>query len=154
MNLFHSPELQRWFAGITGAGAFTLTLAFTAQAGVSTDGSLGQAGALPGPNYQITPELGQQVGGNLFHSFGQFSVSAGESATFSGPTSVSNIIGRVTGGEASLIDGTLRSTIPGANLYLLNPAGVLLGENATLDVNGSVHVSTADYFATERRRPV
>ena len=146
MNLFHSPELQRWLAGITGAGAFTLTLAFTAQAGVSTDGSLGQAGALPGPNYQIAPELGQQVGGNLFHSFGQFSVSAGESATFSGPTSVSNIIGRVTGGEASLIDGTLRSTIPGANLYLLNPAGVLLGENATLDVNGSVHVSTADYL--------
>ncbi len=146
MNLFRSPELQQWFAGMTGAGALTLAFAFSAQAGVSTDGSLGQAGALPGPNYQIAPELGQQVGGNLFHSFGQFSVHTGESATFSGPNSVSNIIGRVTGGEASLIDGTLRSTIPGANLYLLNPAGVLLGENATLDVNGSVHISTADYL--------
>ena len=59
---------------------------------------------------------------------------------------MSNIIGRVTGGEISLIDGTLRSTIPGANLYLLNPAGVLFGENAALDVPGSVHVSTADYL--------
>ncbi|WP_268258824.1 two-partner secretion domain-containing protein [Candidatus Contendibacter odensensis] len=53
-------------------------------------------------------------------------------------------MGRVTGGQSSFIDGTIRSTIPGANLYLLNPAGVLFGEHATLDVPGSVHVSTAD----------
>ncbi|CDH45160.1 two-partner secretion domain-containing protein [Candidatus Contendibacter odensensis] len=120
-------------------------LAFAAHGAVTTDGSLGHAGSLSGPNYQITPDLGQQRGGNLFHSFGQFSIKTGESATFSGPNSVSNIIGRVTGGAASLIDGTIRSTIPGANLYLLNPAGVLFGEHATLDVPGSMHISTADY---------
>ncbi len=117
-------------------------LAGAVQAQVTLDGTLGPAGALPGPNYAITADLGRQVGGNLFHSFGQFSINTGESATFSGPNSVSNIIGRVTGGNVSFIDGALRSTIPGANLYLLNPAGVLFGEHAQLDVLGSVHVST------------
>lgn len=113
---------------------------------VTLDGTLGPSGPLSGPNYAITADLGQQVGGNLFHSFGLFSIQTGESATFSGPNSVSNIIGRVTGGQVSFIDGTLRSTIPGANLYLLNPTGVLFGEHASLDVPGSVHVSTADYL--------
>jgi filamentous hemagglutinin family protein len=113
---------------------------------VTLDGTLGKARPLPGPNYAITADLGQQHGGNLFHSFGLFSIQRGESATFSGPSSVSNIIGRVTGGQVSSIDGLLRSTIPGANLYLLNPAGLLFGENARLDVSGSVHISTADYL--------
>lgn len=124
-------------------GAF---LAGAVHAQVSLDGTLGPAGTLPGPDYQIGAELGRQVGGNLFHSFDQFSIHTGESATFSGPNSVTNIIGRVTGGNESFIDGALRSTIPGANLYLLNPAGVLFGEHAQLDVPGSVHVSTADYL--------
>lgn len=123
-----------------------LWLVNTAQSGVTLDGTLGPAGALPGPDFQITADLGQQVGGNLFHSFGQFSIHTSESATFSGPNSIGNIIGRVTGGEVSFIDGALRSTIPGANLYLLNPSGVLFGEHATLDVPGSVHISTADYL--------
>ena len=64
---------------------------------------------------------------------------------------MTNILSRVTGGQVSEIDGTLRSTIDGttrsaANLYLLNPSGVLFGPNARLDVGGSFHVSTADYL--------
>jgi len=120
--------------------------ASVAQAQVTLDGTLGPAGPLSGPNYAIPAEVGQQHGGNLFHSFGQFSIQQGESATFSGPNSVNNIIGRVTGGQVSTIDGLLRSTIPGANLYLLNPAGLLFGPNAALDVSGSFHASTADYL--------
>ena len=118
----------------------------SSSAQIVLDGTLGPTGALPGPDYAITADLGQQHGGNLFHSFGQFSIRQGESATFSGPPSVSNIISRVTGGQVSTIDGMLRSTIPGANLYLLNPAGVLFRENARLDVSGSFHASTADYL--------
>jgi large exoprotein involved in heme utilization and adhesion len=49
----------------------------------------------------------------------------------------------VTGGDLSNIDGMLRSTIPGANLFLINPAGFVFGENAALDVQGSFHVSSA-----------
>lgn len=126
---------------------WTLALAVSAGsawAQVTLDGTLGRAGALPGPNYAITADLGQQVGGNLFHSFGTFSILPGESATFSGPASVSNILGRVTGGQVSQINGMVRSTIPGASLYLLNPAGILFGEQAQLNVPGSVHISTAD----------
>ncbi len=85
MNAFHFTDARRWFVGAAGAVAFTLTLTVPAYGGVTTDGSLGRAGALSGPTYQITSDLGRQVGGNLFHSFGQFSVNTGESATFSGP---------------------------------------------------------------------
>jgi filamentous hemagglutinin family protein len=116
------------------------------QAQIVLDGTLGSAGALAGPNFAIGAALGKQVGGNLFHSFTKFNVLTGESATFSGPSSVTNIIGRVTGHDASSIDGALRSTIPGANLYLLNPKGVMFGPNASLDLTGSFYATTADYL--------
>ena len=116
--------------------------------GIKLDGTVGTAGKidLPGPNYAIKPEYGKQSGANLFHSFQQFNVHKNESATFSGPASVKNIISRVTGGSASWIDGKLASTIPGADLYFLNPFGVMFGSNASLDLTGSFHVSTADYL--------
>jgi filamentous hemagglutinin family protein len=118
-----------------------------ARGGVVMDGSLGPAGALAGPNYAIGANLGHQVGGNLFHSFSAFSLTAAESATFSGPGSVSNIISRVTGGSPSAIDGRVASTIPGANFFFLNPAGIVFGPNATLDVGGSAHFSTASHLS-------
>jgi filamentous hemagglutinin family protein len=110
------------------------------------DGSLGAPKSLNGPDYQVTHDLGQIRGANLFYSFGTFSLAAGESATFSGPANIANIIGRVTGGSLSSIDGLLRSTIDGANLFLINPAGLMFGPNASLDVKGSFHASTADYL--------
>jgi filamentous hemagglutinin family protein len=84
--------------------------------------------------YLIHDGLGEQRGGNLYHSFDQFSVQLGETAS------------RVTGGLRSDIHGTLRSTVPGAALYLMNPAGVLFGEGSSLDVPGSLHVTTGDYL--------
>ncbi len=113
---------------------------------VITDGTLGQALNLPGPEYQIQAELGQQHGGNLFHSFNQFNLNQHESATFSGPNTVQNIISRVTGGNPSTIEGTLRSTIPKADFYFLNPNGMMFGPNARLDVQGAFYASTAHYL--------
>lgn len=121
---------------------FTLTSRVAAE--VTLDGTLGKESALMGPNYQISGELGQQQGENLFHSFRHFNLKEGESATFSGPDHLRNIISRVTGGEPSLIDGTLRSTVPNADLYFLNPYGILLSSHAQLDVQGSFYASTAD----------
>jgi len=112
--------------------------------GITVDGRLSPAQTLAGPNYAVGAGLGRQVGGNLFHSFGAFGLNGGETATFSGPPSVGNVIGRVTGGAASSINGTVRSTIPGANLYLVNPAGVVFGPSASVDVGGSFHASSAD----------
>src|SRR5262249_8502004 len=114
---------------------------------ISLDGSLGPRGALTGPNYVIPAAVGQIRGPNLFHSFDQFNLRPlqGESATFTGPNTIANILSRVTGGSPSIIDGRLRSQIPGAHVYLFNPSGVMFGPNASLDVSGSFHVSTADY---------
>ncbi|MBV8890593.1 MAG: filamentous hemagglutinin N-terminal domain-containing protein, partial [Acidobacteria bacterium] len=113
---------------------------------ISVDGRFSPAQTLAGPNYAIAANLGKQVGGNLFHSFGIFGLTKGESATFSGPAAVSNVIGRVTGGNPSSINGNIKSTIAGANLYLINPSGVVFGPNATINVSGSFHASTADYL--------
>jgi filamentous hemagglutinin family protein len=113
------------------------------QADIITDGSLGAATNLSGPNFEIDASLGRQEGGNLFHSFSEFSIAAGESATFNGDASVNNIISRVTGGSASQIDGAL-TWVSGASLYLINPKGVLFGEGVQIDVPGSLYVSTAD----------
>ncbi|MDM8558778.1 filamentous hemagglutinin N-terminal domain-containing protein, partial [Candidatus Parabeggiatoa sp. HSG14] len=100
----------------------------------------------PGPDYLIGADLGQQMEGNLFHSFQDFNLNSLESATFSGPNSVQNILSRVTGGNPSNIDGLIRSTIPNADFYFLNPNGIMFGPNAQLDVQGSFHASTADYL--------
>ena len=93
---------------------------------------------------EITQDMGITRGTNLLHSFLTFNVNAGESATFSGSNDISNIIARVNGDSASQIDGLLRSTISDANLFLINPNGIAFGEGASIDINGSLHLSTAN----------
>jgi filamentous hemagglutinin family protein len=121
-------------------------LPFALDGQIVLDGTMGHAGALTGPNYQITAALGKQSGGNLFQSFSSFNLAKGELASFSGPNSVQNVLARVTGGTASSIDGTVQCTIPGASFFLINPAGVIFGPDAALDVKGSFTVTTANYL--------
>jgi filamentous hemagglutinin family protein len=135
-----------------------LMLAFPAAGQVVRDGSVGPGGPglVPGgtddlgqpATYLIHDGLGEQAGSNLFHSFSQFDVGATETATFmsTSPTPIDLVLSRVTGGSQSEIYGTLRSTIPGADLYLMNPAGALFGQGSSLDVPGSLHVTTGDYL--------
>ena len=113
---------------------------------ITVDGRLSPAQTLVGPNYWIGANLGRQVGGNLFHSFGQLGLATDESAIFTGPPTVTNLIGRVTGGTTSWIDGKIQSNIAGANVYLINPSGIVFGKNATVNVSGSFHASSADYI--------
>ncbi|HIK39944.1 filamentous hemagglutinin N-terminal domain-containing protein, partial [Thermoleptolyngbya sp. M55_K2018_002] len=82
-------------------------------------------------------------GRNLFHTFRQFGLSQGEIANFLSTREVRNILARVNGGSASLIDGILRVSGSNANLYLMNPAGVIFGRNARLDLAGSFTATTA-----------
>ena len=111
---------------------------------ITPDGTMGTTVTQSGKIYNI--DGGTIRGTNQFQSFGLFSVGTGDTASFNGPLVISNIIGRVTGGQQSVIDGILKSTITGANLYILNPYGVLFGKNASLNMSGSFHVSTADYL--------
>ncbi|MEB3831559.1 CHAT domain-containing protein [Phormidium sp. CCY1219] len=80
-------------------------------------------------------------GANLFHSFERFGLDAGQSATFHSNPTIFNIVGRVTGGNASIINGLIQVTGGNSNLFLVNPAGIVFGLNASLNV-------PADFFAT------
>ncbi len=126
--------------------AVTLLSGSACAQSITVDGRLSPAQTLTGPNYAIGAALGRQNGGNLFQSFGIFGLKQGESATFAGPANVSNVIGRVTGGTASSINGAIVSSIPRASVYLINPAGVVFGPNASVNVSGSFHASSADYL--------
>lgn len=137
--LFRQPIILTTFSAL-------MVILPTAPAQVVLDGTMGRSGELNGPNYQIGAELGQLHGSNLFHSFQDFNLTSSESAIFYRTNDVRNIISRVTGGNPSNINGTLGSE---ANLYFLNPYGIMFGPNARLDVQGSFHASTADTLRFE-----
>ena len=86
---------------------------------------------------------GERVGDNLFHSFEKFSIPEGIEAIFENAPDIQNIFTRVTGNEPSFVNGLLQ-TAGGANFFLINPNGIVFGENARLDVGGSFIATTAN----------
>ena len=147
-----------------GIGVAVVHVSVWAQ--IATDGSLGSGPAgpvLPGADGTITipANLGRTVCNvdhttcNLYHSFSEFNVNEGQSAVFTAPTNVDpttveSVLARVTGANASRIDGLLSTVgsggvgMPNADFYLINPNGVVFGPGAQLDVGGSFVVTTAN----------
>ena len=147
-----SPQTTFWSISSYFIVAYGLFLASPSFAqSIAVDGStptlLNGAQSTCSGNCVIGPDSAAAVyssgtGPNLFHSFSRFNIDTGATVTFS-DTGFSNIFSRITGSSPSNIDGTLK--VEGsANLFLLNSNGILFGENATLDIQGSFLSSTAN----------
>jgi len=108
--------------------------------------------AVDGTNTQVTPE-GNRLdihggtfsgdGENLFHSFEQFGLSQGQIANFISNPQILNILGRVVGGDTSVINGLIQVTGGNSNLFLMNPAGIIFGADAQLNVPAAFTATTA-----------
>jgi filamentous hemagglutinin family protein len=155
--------IGKWRSGLarilTISGAIALVECLVcsgnhALAQITPDGTLGTEGSIVIPNANIrglpaeSIEGGALRGANLFHSFSQFNVQEGLRVYFANPVGIENILTRVTGNNLSNILGTLG--VDGtANLFLLNPNGIIFGANAQLDIAGSFVASTANSVVFE-----
>jgi|GEM_PF-579060 filamentous hemagglutinin family protein len=115
------------------------------NAQIIPDNTLGSEQSIVNPINSQRSEIegGAIRGANLFHSFQEFNIQNGASVYFANPMGVENILSRVTGSNPSNILGTL-GVLGEANLFLINPNGILFGPNARLDLRGSFFASTAD----------
>jgi filamentous hemagglutinin family protein len=88
-------------------------------------------------------------GTNLFHSFERFGLTREEVANFQSSPELQNILVRVIGGDASVIDGLLQMSGGHSNLFLMNPAGILFGQNVRLDLPAAFTATTANGIGLE-----
>ncbi|AFZ02490.1 filamentous hemagglutinin N-terminal domain-containing protein [Calothrix sp. PCC 6303] len=124
-------------SGVLACGIYSTSV----NAQVIPDATLKTTVLENGNNFTITD--GNRVGNNLFHSFSQFSIPSKGSAFFNNASDIQNIFSRVTGGSVSNIDGLIKAN-GSANLFLLNPSGIIFGQNASLNIGGSFVGTTAE----------
>ncbi len=144
--LLLEPSVWRF---LIGSIACSCLISPSAVAQIIPDNTLGDESSVVVPDVEIKEiesdrlEGGAVRGNNLFHSFQEFNIKAGRGAYFANPAVIENIFSRVTGVNPSEIFGTL-GVLGNANLFFINPNGIIFGENASLDLRGSFVGTTAD----------
>jgi filamentous hemagglutinin family protein len=135
--------LQRYWFGLLVLVNSLAGIPHGASAQITPDATLPRSSIVDriGNVYEITG--GTTAGRNLFHSFREFSVPTNSSAFFNNSPSIQNILTRVTGNSISNIDGLLKAN-GSANLFLINPNGIIFGPNARLEIGGSFLATTAN----------
>ncbi|EDX71386.1 filamentous haemagglutinin family N-terminal domain protein [Coleofasciculus chthonoplastes PCC 7420] len=152
-----SSKHRYWWLG--WVSVFTSLTVFISQdtpllAQITPDHTLEAESSVVTPNAQVRGGLADLIEGgaireaNLFHSFQEFNIEAGQRVYFANPVGIERIFSRVTGNNPSAILGTL-GVNGGANLFFLNPNGIIFGENAQLDIQGSFVASTANSVGFE-----
>ncbi|MGJ3249109.1 MAG: filamentous hemagglutinin N-terminal domain-containing protein [Elainellaceae cyanobacterium] len=142
-----NPLFSLWLLPVLSLSGLLSLTSQKASAQITPDATLGAESSRIRAVNQMRDlvEGGAIRGGNLFHSFEDFNIGEGREAYFANPAGIANILSRVTGSNVSDILGTLG--VDGtANLFFLNPNGIIFGPNARLDVNGSFVATTADAF--------
>ncbi|MEH2411452.1 two-partner secretion domain-containing protein [Nostoc sp.] len=142
-----TQDWRCWCSSFVMVSVLIASLQEQAFAQITPDTSLpnNSSVARDGNIFNITG--GTKAGSNLFHSFGEFSVPLNGAALFNNAADIQNIISRVTGGSVSNIYGIIRTN--NANLFLINPNGIVFGANARLNIGGSFVASTANALQFE-----
>ena len=137
-QLFNLPLVALLLTGTVGVRASR------AQSIAPAADNTGTVVNLNGHQFEITGGSHSSDGATLFHGFREFGLGPGEIANFLAQPQVRNILSRVSGGNASIIDGLIQVSGSNANLFLMNPAGIVFGSQARLNVPGSFTATTAD----------
>ncbi|WP_309143834.1 filamentous hemagglutinin N-terminal domain-containing protein [Oscillatoria sp. HE19RPO] len=137
------PTLHLWVIIATLLASFIPNQPAISQAVTPADDGTGTQVTPQGNHFHIQGGQLSKDGANLFHSFQQFGLTQGQIANFLSNPKIRNILGRVVGGDPSFINGLIQVSGGNSNLFLVNPAGILFGPNASLNLPGDFLATTA-----------
>lgn len=131
------------YTWVISLGLLLFPPAATGQPITPAPDGTGTAVNASGNQFNINGGQLSKDGTNLFHSFQRFGLKDGQIVNFISQPNIRNILGRVVGGDASYINGLIQVIGGSSNLFLMNPAGIVFGSNAQLNVPGSFLATTA-----------